>query len=153
MTDKLLFQCRGKSAVTGGWVYGYPVPFPDGISGWALTGEHFFTSDRSRVATTEFEEVLYDTIGRFAGVADYFNNPVFEGDIVSTKPKMRGVVRFGAHLPGVSHLEKTAFGFYIEWSGPEANVFRQDVGYWFERRELVIRGNIYDNPELLEVST
>lgn len=146
-----MLRCRGKSAVTGGWVYGYPVPFSDGISGWALTGEHFLTSDRSSVETPEFEEVLNDTIQRFAGVKDHCGLPVFEGDFVCTEPHMLGVVRYGAHLPGTSHSEKTAFGFYIEWNGPEADVFRKDIGYWFEKRGLAVRGNILDNPKPLEV--
>jgi hypothetical protein len=120
------------------------VPFQGGISGWALTGEHYLTSDRSNIATSEFSEVLFDTIGRFAGFTDHNGVQVYEDDIVSTEPKMLGVVRFGAHLPSKSNSEETDIGFYIEWSGPEADVFRQDVGYWFKKRGLTIRGNIFD---------
>ena len=70
-------KCRAINAATGKWVYGYPVPFSDSVSGWALVGNHFLTPDKGHIGTPEFEEVLNDTVCRFAGYTDYFNTPLF----------------------------------------------------------------------------
>lgn len=145
------FKVRAKAAATGKWVYGYLVPYPDGISGWAVAGDHYLDFDRNRIYTFEYIEVLNDTICRFAGTTDYMNDPVFEGDIIIEEDKYIGIIRFGEHSPHVSHLDKTAYGFYVEWFGEMKGILRSDVGFWMNRRNHVIRGNIYDNPELMEV--
>ena len=144
------FKVRAKNAATAEWVYGYLVPYPDGISGWAVTGDHYLNFDRHEIYTFHYTEVLNDTIGRFAGVTDYFNNPAFEGDIIIEDDKYVGIIRFGEHAPHVSHLDKTACGFYVEWLGERSGILRTDVGYWLNRRNHVIRGNIYDTPDLIK---
>lgn len=82
---ELALKCRAKNAGTGAWVYGYPVPFPDSVSGWALAGDHYLTPDKGYIETEEFTEVLNDTICQFSGYTDYFNDPAFEGDIIFVK--------------------------------------------------------------------
>ena len=144
-------KCRAINAATGKWVYGYPVPFSDSVSGWALVGNHFLTSDKGHIGTPEFEEVLNDTVCRFAGYTDYFNTPLFEGDIIIVKPDLYGVIRYGKHASHISQDAKTGNGFYIEWLGERADIYRTDIGYWMDADRAVIRGNIFDNPELLEV--
>ena len=148
---ELALKCRAKNAGTGVWVYGYPVPFPDSVSGWALAGDHYLTPDKEYIKTEEFSEVLNDTICQFSGYTDYFNDPAFEGDIIFVEPKLYGVIRYGKHAPHISHDAKTGFGFFIEWLGPQADTYRTDIGYWMGADRAVIRGNIFDNPELLEV--
>ena len=145
-----LFKCRAKSAATGKWVYGFPVPFPDGISGWALVGDHFFSADREHIETSEFTEVLNDTIGRFAGFSDYFNTPAFEGDIIFVEPDLYGVIRFGRHAPHISSDAQTGYGFYIEWLGPKADSYRTDIGYWMGADRAVIKGDVFDTPEYVD---
>ena len=143
-------KCRAKSAATGKWVYGFPVPFPDGISGWALVGDHYFSADREHIETPEFTEVLNDTIGRYAGFTDYFNTPAFEGDIIFVDGcNLYGVIRFGRHEHG-NRVKKTVFGFYVEWHGPGWENYRTDVGYWLEKRGAVIRGDVFDDPRYVE---
>ena len=142
-------QFRGKSAATCDWIYGYLVTMPDGISGYAIVGDHFKLPSCDAIGTEEYCEVLNDTIGQYSGLTDYRNNPVFEGDIIETEGAM-GIVRYGNHAPGTSTLDATSVGFYIEWLGELNGILRNDIGFWLDRRTSFICGNIYDNPGLLE---
>lgn len=53
-------------------------------------------------------------------------------------------VKFGLYTAGFS-IPDTNQGFYIEFS--EESLWK-DLGYW--ENKVVVIGNIYDNPELLE---
>ena len=143
---------RAKSAATGKWVYGYPVPFPDGISGWALVGDMFYAPQDGHIGTSMYFEVLNDTIGAYCGFTDYFNTPAYDGDIISVDPDLYGIIRYGQHKPSVLHSEKTACGFYVEWLGERSDTYRTNIGYWLSTRGAVIRGNIFDNPEIVEAA-
>lgn len=143
-------QFRGKCAVTGEWCYGYLAHFPDSVCGWALTKENYLDFDHHRIYSFDYAEVLNDTIGQYTGLTDYFNTPVYEGDIIENE-NMYGVVRYGSHAPSTSTNDATAVGFYIEWIGEKAGILRNDLGFWLNRRDSVIRGNIYDTPELMGV--
>lgn len=65
---------------------------------------------------------------------------IWENDIV-TDGKYIGVVKFGEYWD--KHI-----GFYIEWKEPN-DMLRQDICYWLPKIKAI--GNIFDNPELLEV--
>ena len=56
-----------------------------------------------------------------------------------------GVVKFGLYTAGFS-IPDTNQGFYIEF--PEESLYRKELGYW--ENKVIVIGNIYDNPELLE---
>lgn len=66
--------------------------------------------------------------------------PIWESDIV-TDGRYIGVVRFGLY-------ESKHLGFYIEWMNGN-DVLRKDLCYWLPKIKAI--GNIFDNPELLEV--
>lgn len=144
-------KSRGKAVDGSGWVYGYPVPCPDVKSRWVFVGNMFLDASKENIETSMFVEVVEETIGNYCGFMDYFNTPAYDGDIIMEEDKYVGIIRFGEHAPHVSDLDKTGAGYYVEWLGPMKGVLRSDVGYWLARRNLVIRGNIFDNPELLEV--
>lgn len=103
-----------------------------------------------------FFRVHGETVGQYTGRADVADHPVFEGDIINVPgtEDAVGVVRFGNHPPHVSYLEGTGTGFYIDWQGEKYHgVLRSDIGYWLDHAESVVIGNIFDNPELLEVKS
>lgn len=135
---------RGKKAESGEWCYGYLVPFPDGISGFALVRECYLNKSKWQIYAPDYHEVLHDTIGQYTGMTDYFNTPVFEGDIIDVGD-IRGVIRYGEHQYNPSQSGKTDVGFYVEWVGKFDGEFRSDIGYWLNCRDAVIRGNIWDN--------
>ena len=142
-----MIKSRGKAADGSGWVYGYP----DVKSRWVFVGNMFLDASKEHIETSMFVEVMEGTIGNYCGFTDYFNTPAYDGDIIIEEDKYVGIIRFGEHAPRVSDLDKTGSGFYVEWLGPMKDVLRSDIGYWLARRNLVIRGNIFDNPELLGV--
>jgi len=46
--------------------------------------------------------------------------------------------------------EKTACGCYGDWLGEMSGILISHAGYWLNRRNHVIRGNIYDTPDLIK---
>lgn len=84
-----------------------------------------------------------DTICQCTGLLENTGTMIFENDIIEAYNAgigrtIRGVVKFGIYY---EH-----FGFYIEWLEPH---YPRDLMRWLPRIKCI--GNIFDNPELLEV--
>lgn len=129
---------RGKSLITHEWIYG-----------------DLFQHGEQRFIMAEGKntEVEPETVGEFTGHIDKNGVKIFEGDIINYESPgysvKYGTINFGKYA---LHTDCPAYniGFYISWLN---NPFvRQDLGFWLEQREIVIIGNIYDNPELLGTS-
>lgn len=80
-----------------------------------------------------------ETVGQYTGLTDKNGTKIFEGDIVKYSDTVHNVVfeqRNGTAYFGLvySTLETLSFGYY------------QDL------KQIEVIGNIYDNPDLLEVS-
>lgn len=160
MTREILF--RGRISKNE-WVYGLP------IEGEPLMGRGKETCIVTKPGLSYYDGVLMtydecvevdpDTIGQLTGLTDRNGVKIFEGDIVAVKvynsPIFENykVVWFvgdgGFHLFRPKR-EKMDVG----WDAK-----RGEIGYGTDLNDLVIRqrmveviGNIYDNPELLEVS-
>ena len=76
-----------------------------------------------------------ETVGQYTGVLDWNGKRIFEGDYISGS-KYKGVVNFGTGcfcVKGRNYRSNPAIDIVIN----------EDV--------VVVVGNIYDNPELLEV--
>lgn len=130
MTRDILF--RGKRTDNGEWVEGY----------YASIGEYHYilTGRLELVPYLGFEHFLVnpETIGRFSGLTDRNGVKIFEGDIVHVK----------AHSCSFT-------GCVIYWSEEARFVCKTKHGMHYamcNKFEFEIIGNIYDNPELLEVS-
>lgn len=94
------------------------------------------------------EMVDPSTIGQYTGLTDKNGVKIFEGDILMHSHEDGhdfGIVRFGER----SGLTIEA-GFYVDWVGENASVYRKDLGYWARVADCEVHGNIHDNPELLE---
>lgn len=71
-------------------------------------------------------------------IKDRNEKEIYEGDIVKTNIDLMGIVRFD-------------IGYYFEWiTDSLVSMWNKDVKVWLEWGLEVI-GNIYENPELLEV--
>lgn len=135
MNREILFRAKhihaipGNEHLNGIWVHGY-LSDKDYIYDKSLKGEFLIDED---------------TICQYTGLTDKNGKKIFEGDVVKDSAGVCGEVKFGLYTAGFS-IPDTNQGFYIEF--PEGSLYRKDLGYW--ENKVVVIGNIYDNPELLE---
>ena len=129
---------RGKRVDTGQWKEGYLLGVQKKVDGKDL----FFIVDK----VGEYHRVDPETVGEFTGLYDKDGTGIFEGDIIKYETSgyddvVYGTINFGKYA--IYNI-----GFCISWLN---NLFiRQDLGFWLKQREIIIIGNIHDNPELLE---
>ncbi len=138
---------RGKRVNNGEWVEG---------SYWysrrSNTYQHFVFDDEG-----VWVGVDPNTVGRFTVLTDRNGVKIFEGDIVrwhdNTELSVGGqaeTVCYGRYRDADSAFDNVyAIGFYLRTSGRECVTI-----CWLDeyKNDFDIIGNIYDNPELLEVS-
>lgn len=92
-------------------------------------------------------------IMQFTGLLDKDGKEIYEGDIVddpqSAKEEYRGVITFGKVNLGCngSEYDYVVNGFYAQTPSDEE---RECTTNELNRGQLVVIGNIYENPELVE---
>lgn len=138
---------RGKSIMRGDWVYGYLnqhrgnirydcdcEPIADGcyyINDWQVKIDNGMYGQDYKVDP--------NTIGRFTGLTDRNGTKIFEGDIV----------RYGDTIHRVVFEQRNGTAYFgLVYSAYETLPF----GHYQDLKQIEVIGNIYDNPELLEVS-
>lgn len=85
-------------------------------------------------------------IMQYTGLKDINGTEIYEGDIVEYVNK--GTKGIGKIVYGLYDNEhQTDLGYYIQWLNQE--YWRNDLGYW-KKKGIEVRGNIYENPTLLE---
>lgn len=85
-------------------------------------------------------------IMQYTGLKDINGTEIYEGDIVEYVNK--GTKGIGKIVYGLYDNEHQAdLGYYIQWLNQE--YWRNDLGYW-KKKGIEVRGNIYENPTLLE---
>ena len=133
---------RGKQADNGEWIFGNIVHqtdyYGDRCDRWfILEGDYTYDYDIGYPI-----EVQKETVGQYTGLTDKNGKKIFEGDIVS------------GHLddlfPGDESRYEIAwkdYGWHLTRPDGTVDTAEQD---WVNQNFEVI-GNIYDNPELVEV--
>ena len=81
--------------------------------------------------------VITETVGQYTGLTDKNGNKIFEGDIV--KGSWNTV--FGVYFDED----------YLQYRAKEKSGSHHEIDYYGESYRLEVIGNVYDNPELLEV--
>lgn len=154
---------RGKD-YKGNWLYGSLVKKtflqpnwenlsePNDIKNYSIVHKPEFAWD-SKYDTTE---VIENTIGQYTGLKDENGKKIFEGDIVKFKNQIFRVV-FEAGTFGIGSNNEVDYSnfdgiwicndYYISLYEIYSNY---NISY-DDNMPLEVIGNIYDNPELLEV--
>lgn len=138
---------KAKRADNKKWVQGY------------LMDEDYinvpFNDDSVGMREDEPIEILPETICQYTGFNDKKRKEIFENDIVKISNKVNdgilAVVKFGEYnSPFRSDNLGVHLGFYLDFQ-EKNDVLRKDFLYWCKNEYIEVIGNIYDNPELLEV--
>lgn len=106
------------------------------------------TDDILSFSDCRFYKVDPETICRYTGVTDKNGNMIWENDIGHYHGTHDDicVIRYGEYD---NNTRSKHIGFYTSWQTYDF-MFRQDLGFWTDEREIEIIGNVFDNPELLE---
>lgn len=137
---------KAKRKDNGEWVEGYYINLGD--------RHHYICAGKLNITKGYPEFVHYavipETVCECTGLTDKNGNRIFEGDIIETLgvKKYRFEIRYGKYIPREYCLYK--FKDY-ECFGWFAHMGKEDyqIGNYGGLYKVI--GNIYDNPELLEV--
>ena len=133
---------RGKREDCGEWTEGYLFKqWNRTFLLWGMTGD-----------IPNMTEVIPETVGQYTGLTDKNGKKIFEGDIIraitlNTGTEEIAVVCFGNFIDENNGDEY--IGFYIEFDGIQTTATQLAMEECKNRIEII--GNIFDNPELLEV--
>jgi len=136
-------QFRGISKDTDQWIYGRGVYMFD---------ERAFIIHTQGMNMTHMTEVIPETVGQFIGKQDKAGVDIYSGDILAIRADMFSTgnagheVVFGDYCIGLDDwgLEHKTPCFCIK--------FKDGSGYHRIDDEMLVIGNKFNNPELLELS-
>lgn len=132
---------KAKSVYDGKWVEGYYLRDQYHIGGKDII---FYRKD-SDLFTVYTNIIDIETLCQFTGLCDKNGNKIWENDILKTRSDEYAQVKFGFYGTGFASGDYNQ-GFYAAF--PEDFYYRHELGYWC--KETYVRGNIFDNPELLQ---
>ena len=97
-------------------------------------------------------EVIPKTICQCTGLKDKNGKLIWENDLVKYLfSDTIAPIRYGSYQSCFDSTKTEHVGFYVDWSVTDKEYTRKDLGYWINMVDAKIVGNIFDNPELLEV--
>ena len=86
-----------------------------------------------------------ETICQFTGLCDKNGKKIWENDILKTWDDQYAQVKFGFYGTAFARGDYNQ-GFYAAF--PEDSYYRHELGFWCKK--TYVRGNIFDNKELLQ---
>ena len=131
---------RGKRLDNGEWVYGnlnYGT-----IEIKSIKDSYYISTFDVNPWDKKFYPVIPESVGQYTGLTDKNGKKIFEGDCFKT---------YCAGLPVYKHI----VGYYPEHFAFMARCIEMNAVHYlsdYRPSAIEIIGNIYDNPELLEVS-
>ena len=130
----------------GKWVYGLLCEI---VGKWIIRQ---FEYDRADYVSYEVDP---ETVCQYTGFKDKNKKEIFENDIVKLSDACGGffyaIVKFGSYK-GEFCSKEHSLGFFLEFIGEDIPcIIKRYFLYWCKYGDLEVIGNIFDNPELLEV--
>ncbi len=116
------------------------------ISNNWMTGVANIIIDNKETLRQEQDYILMKS----TGIKDKNGTEIFEGDIIDTTDYEGGLSSVGNPLVKVEHDK---YGFVVTGDFPDSPITLKEfeAGRKFAGVEVIISGNIYENPELVEV--
>lgn len=130
---------RGKQTDKDKWIYGVPVKGKSVDESEILIIESVFECGEYACIGCEFTPVIPSTVGQYTGLTDKNGKRIFEGDIVNDEQS--GYNYYIKWFPEYACFALANKNGHIEFGCDELEIFLND---------LVVIGNIHDNPELLK---
>lgn len=147
MEDRYLF--KSKRIDNGEWVQG---ALFDGESHCIIGQEIKFSPYTEHECKIVGYEVDRNTICQCTGLKDKNCKLIWENDIVKDLfSDTCAQIKYGSYQSCFDSTKTEHVGFYVDWSGKYTKRYRKDLGYWINMVNAEVIGNIFDNPELLEV--
>ena len=140
---------RGKSIKVGRWLFGDLLRTP-GNTGDGVAIQYYDKTDGWM-----FEDVRVDTVGQFTGLYDKKNKPIYEGDIMYSEfsDGSGGYDLIGWNKSQISFGMMDNYSYQSKQEGYDFPEFKNYVLINYLKKALIceVVGNIYDNPELMNV--
>ena len=127
---------RGKRVDNGEWIEGNLIQYP--LSSYSYVMSNYGFDDAICV--------LPETVGQFTNMTDCINNLLFEGDLVKAFDDKK--CEFDQSYIGIVKFVGGAFG--VEW---HAKNFQTFMPFRDIESNIMLVGNIFDNPEMLKSET
>ena len=149
MNDRYLY--RAKRVDNGEWVEGYFLNVAK-TNAFICTGKIKLDGALKGIIAPEMYAVDRSTICQCTGLMDKNGMLIWENDIIKYHfGNVYAPIKYGEYKSCFDSTPTGHIGFYVDWTGTTKENMRKDIGYWINMVEADVAGNIFDNPELLEV--
>ena len=140
MNDRYLY--RAKRTDNGEWTYGYLYGIWERkYILWGMTND-----------VPDMTEVAPSTICQCTGLKDKNGKLIWENDIIKYHfGDVYAPIKYGEYQSCFDSASTGHIGFYVDWRGTKKENMRKDLGYWINMIGAEVVGNMFNNPELLEV--
>lgn len=141
MNDRYLY--RAKRIDNGEWIEGYMYGIWERrYILWGMTND-----------VPDMVEVDPSTICQCTGLGDKNGKLIWENDIIKYHfGDVYAPIRYGEYQSCFDSTYTGHIGFYVDWTETKKENMRKDLGYWINMIGAEVVGNMFDNPELLEVA-
>ena len=158
---------RGKQTDKDKWIYGVPVKGTSADESEILIIESVFKCDEYACRGCEFTPVIPSTVGQYTGLKDNNGKRIFEGDII----RYADLYDYNCYLESIDNpevydnidlgniwtIDEVVYGIKVGYPAFDLNKHDFETNGLSELSEsgqyfYEVIGNVYDNPELLEVN-